>query len=66
MKAFNLPVFRGYCLIIRRNLTVLLVYFGVYLLINAAMSMQGQESAGSFSAERVDIKVADSWRILLL
>lgn len=59
MKAFNLPVFRGYCLIIRRNLTVLLVYFGVYLLINAAMSMQGQESAGSFSAERVDIAVID-------
>ena len=59
MKAFNLPVFRGYCLIIRRNLTVLLVYFGVYLLINSAMSMQGQESAGSFSAERVDIAVID-------
>jgi len=56
-----MTVFKIYILMLKRNIGLILMYFGIFIGIAIAMSIAGSKgNTGGFSAEKVNIAIVDS------
>ncbi|HBI61409.1 MAG TPA: ABC transporter permease, partial [Lachnospiraceae bacterium] len=55
-----MTVFKSYMQMVKKNLGMVLMYFGIFIGIAIAMSIAGNKgTTGGFSAEKVDMAIVD-------